>query len=95
MAEVIYKYPFDMHSNFSSIEMPKGATICHVGIQTRRICLWAIVPTDSQETEVRHFCFIGTGQTVEFHDKMTHIGSVQTDPDGVDFVWHVFEEMHS
>ncbi len=71
------------------LEMPRDATIVHVGMQGNVICMWALVDVNA-EKERRMFRPFGTGH--EIHDDIRcsyeYVGTVF---DG-SFVWHIMEE---
>lgn len=82
--KIIYKYP--IMGAADRIEMPKGASILHAGLQEGRIHIWAEVDKNSQEKEFRHIMVFGTGYA--FPDiQCEHIATFQDGP----FVRHVYE----
>ena len=83
----IYKYLLTF-TGVQEIEMPKGAQVIHVGVQSEVICIWAIVDP-AQPTERRSFAILATGQP-DFDPKIVHhLGSVIMT--GGALVRHVFE----
>lgn len=89
-----YQLPWE---DVTSVEMPFGAKILHIGIQPTdepvgfAIFLWARVHPDA-ELRTRRFRIAGTGHPLDVQgfDVGDHLGSVIT-PDG-SLVFHVFEE---
>ena len=74
----------------SIIEMPKGAEILTVKMQSSfDTCLWALVDSE-KETEKREFEIIGTGQEFD-SDNRKYVGTWQDGP----FVWHLFEVVNT
>lgn len=84
----IYKYPFpdDASCDHVNIVMPKGARILSVGIQARRICLWALVNT-TEPTETRRFRIALTGDNAMGVINATFLGHVTVG----DYELHVFD----
>ncbi len=70
------------------VEMPEGAVILRVGIQTKEwgnvACLWAEVNHDAPRVN-RKFKMFGTGQLLP--NNCLYIGGFQE----VDLEWHVYE----
>ena len=87
----IYKYQIPFGDE-STVQMPKGASILKVGIQSRRvpdpavmsiiypnICAWAIVDTEA-ELEERKFRIVGTGHPLpDYCVKYAGIGNEDYD----------------
>lgn len=64
--KAIHKY--NISAGSTSVQMPQGAKILHVGGQGESICLWARVDTE-QLGELRHFRVFGTGDMVPGDDE--------------------------
>jgi hypothetical protein len=73
------------------VPMPNGTEILTVQTQGETGCLWALVDTEADSTDMRTFEVFGTGQII--HEDMgierKYIGTFQVRP----FVWHVFERL--
>lgn len=82
--QTIYKYPI----TGSSIEMPEGAEVLHVGAQGHNVFVWAKVDSEA-DMEKRTFIVVGTGWEVP-DDSCEFVGTAQT-ADG--FVWHLYEQV--
>ncbi len=81
----IWKYEVPVNGRHYDIDIPKGATIVHVGAQhSDTVSFWAIVD-EHAPTEHRSFMVVGTGHA--FPDNWRHVGSVLMEP----FVWHLLE----
>jgi hypothetical protein len=79
----IWKYTVD-----NIIEMPKGAEVLTVQIQSAfNPCIWVKVDPKN-ELEKRQFVVIGTGQSFDDTDHK-YVGTYQDAP----FVWHLFEKV--
>jgi hypothetical protein len=84
---VIHKYPVEVGT--TRILMNKVVRYLHVGEQTRKLYLWALVEEGSQELRTIAVCGTGikipklvSGESLEF------LGTVQTESG---LVWHVFD----
>lgn len=84
--KTVYKFPFE-YADFVMIEMPEGAEILCVDIQTGPV-LWALVDP-AAPLRTRSFRFAGTGHPVE--DNVRYIDSCIEEQGGMEFVWHLFE----
>jgi hypothetical protein len=84
--KTIHKFVLEV-TDEQRIEIPSAHSILTVQLQDKRICLWAIVDTNSPKT-TRYFRIVGTGNP--FNDCMdfTYIGTVQMENGKL--VWHVF-----
>lgn len=82
----VYKYRLTPGSR-SVVEMPKYATILHVGSQDDGPVLWARV--EDRPLEQREFYVYGTGHPIDDTIEMRFVGTCQTESG---FVWHVFEK---
>ena len=60
MRQTIWKFPVTVEDEFS-VPMPPGAKVLSVHMQHGEPCMWAIVNSDSEVRETRHFCVRGTG----------------------------------
>ena len=93
MEMVVYKY--SLTGEDCIIKMNEGAHVLHLGLQQHPmgddLCIWACVdPT--KPLVPRRFVTRGTGQ--KFSTPLlgvTHIGTVQQEKNGGEYVWHVFE----
>ena len=81
--KTIYKYILD--SQDCTLQLPKGSELLTVQLQNENLILWVLVNPNTNESEERHICIVGTGWDVE--DNMKYITTYM---DGY-FVWHVFE----
>lgn len=72
----------------TTLTMPKGSKILKVHEQDGKICLWALVDTETRKAEDRSFIVVGTGHTLP-NEELEYVGS--THHDGGTFVCHVFE----
>lgn len=81
----IYKYP--LGGPITSIDMPRGAEIIHVGDDpSGHVCVWARFASDNEAiTEKRVVRIVGTGD--EHGADLRYIGTFVQGP----FVWHAFE----
>lgn len=82
----IWKFPFDMTDEVK-ITMPTGSRILSLQVQNGRPCVWALVDTQTSDTEDRVFDIYGTGQPLKDMDKESFIGTCQLS----ELVFHVFE----
>ena len=85
---LIWKFGLEIQS-YQEIMMPVGANILCVKNQNSKPCIWAIC--DNQVLyEQRKFRIYGTGE--QFQDVCgDYIGTVQTNINHTEFVWHIFE----
>ncbi len=82
----VRKYPVNEHVNEFFIEIPKGAEILTLQVQSDQPMIWALV--DTEETMVqRKFIIVGTGQPFKDSLLTRYTGTYQQGR----FVWHVFE----
>lgn len=93
MEHIVYKY--SLTSDDCIIEMPGGAHVLHLGLQRHPagddLCIWACVRPEEPKVK-RRFKTIGTGYPFDTPRLgVTHVGTVQHDKGGTEFVWHVFE----
>lgn len=80
----VWKFKLPLEA-MSTIQMPVGAKIVHVGEQCGEICMWAEVDVTS-ENGPRLFYVVGTGHPMP-QGALYHIGTVQI----MEFVWHVYQ----
>lgn len=91
MEKVIYKYPLEV-TDRQAIEMPKGAKILSVQVQSRVPCLWALVDANTNESEKVIIRTVGTGHAVyDGGRKLEYIGTYQLMNGSA--VFHVFNEI--
>jgi hypothetical protein len=87
----IYKYAMEITDEVE-IEVPRGATLLKIDMQSPLVALqsWWIVDPDEVEVEHREFTISGTGHPLPAHATMTtHRETVVDQASGL--VWHVFE----
>lgn len=87
MTTKIYKYPIQLAT--TTLTLPLGAKILHVGFQQKELYIWAEVDPDAEfdaEFEKRQFYVAATGAIIT-HENKVHLATVFTGP----FVLHVFE----
>ncbi len=84
----MWKYAFEVKPEFT-LEMPKGARVRHVALQSGIPCLWAEVNPGARGKETKVFRVRGTGQPFECEDSYStgYLGTFQQG----EFVWHVFD----
>ena len=93
--KMIYKYPLGMdihHNMIAEVELPKGAKILCIQMQTNIPMIWAIV-NPKNEMRKHTFHVFGTGFEMKDYDKKCYeyISTVQQKASMVSYVWHVFE----
>jgi hypothetical protein len=80
MSQVIWKA--QVNADPTHINMPKGATVVHAGLDPAEdSCIWFVCDPDA-DTEVRYFTVVGTGH--KFASDAHHIGTYRYD------AWYVF-----
>lgn len=82
--KVVFKYA--LTGVETSISLPPGAEVIHVGAQRDSVCLWVLQEPQAPQTVDRKFFIVGTGHH-EVAQGMRHVGSVVLPA----YVWHVFE----
>ena len=85
----IWKYVLEI-TDVQEIEVPLTATALHIAEQHGQLCMWALVDED-EETEVKRFVIVGTGNPAPRPDQGVHLGSALMH--GGSLVWHVFQEL--
>lgn len=86
MPKTIHKYQIEKFG-ITNVPMPEGAEILTAKMQSKKLCIWAIVDTDKPLQDRKLFCY-GTGHPIpDSVTKQCHIGTVIDDG----YVWHVFE----
>jgi len=85
----IWKYTLD--KMITPFRIATNHTFLHVGLQNKKICVWAQVDT-TQSWVKRTFRLIGTGQYLPsaFFEEWTYLGTVVID--AKELVWHVYVE---
>ncbi len=83
--KAIYKYPIIINDRFT-IDLPVGAKIIEVNIQSGAPFIWAIVSTEAEEVKT-HFGIRGTGHEFDVTDQGEFIGTFHLHA----FVWHLFK----
>lgn len=81
----VYKYELPL-GELVEIQMLKGATVLHLGVQGDVPCIWAMVDS-YQAVETRRFCVAGTGMPIAATGP--YLGTVMLYDGGL--VLHVFE----
>lgn len=86
---VIHKFSIPLKSIFT-IEMPKGAKILKVDVQSKKPRFWALV-NDKNELHLRKFHLISTGEKIRLPVTSTldYISTFQLDKSAE--VYHLFE----
>jgi hypothetical protein len=84
---MIYKYEIPVQSTFELV-LPRPSIILSVQEQNGKICLWALVDSNTKETEIRRIHIVGTG----YKFPLTSLQFIATVQLGV-YVWHIFEEI--
>lgn len=82
----VWKYP--MTGPITKLDLPGGAEILTVQLQSGEPMLWAKVDPDAITTESRTFIAVGTGQAIHDAHPLAYVATFQTE-EGL--VWHVFE----
>lgn len=93
MKKTIWKFKFKT-DNYFTLDMPIGAEILTVQIQSNlNPCIWALVDP-SQELETRFFEVYGTGQDIDCNisGKRKYIGTYQFY--NGDLIFHLFERIN-
>lgn len=83
----VFKYAVQPRLAPTTIAMPFGAKIIHVGQQNNVPMLWALVDPNADLTETRDFFASPTGTVVP--DRSTYLGTAHLY--GGDIVAHIFE----
>ena len=88
--KTVWKYKLRVADQWTTVDMPLGARIVHVGVQDRvdQVCLWAVVDPDA-EKEPREFTVLGTGDELRGNGEWEYVGTAQTPVKSL--VWHVWE----
>lgn len=81
--KTIHKYPLEITGE-QQIDMPEDSRILSVQVQDGKVCLWAMVDTETEKVK-RNVRIFGTGSPVDL-DGLSYIGTVQQNY----LVWHVF-----
>ena len=71
----IYKYEIDI-SDTQTLTLPKGAEILSVINQSESVCIYALVDTETTETEEYSLQCYGTGHTIRHDDSYRFLGTV-------------------
>ena len=91
MATAIYKYELDLFNLEQEIQMPTGSQVLSVQEQDGKLCLWALVPTDTKSSAHRfQVLVIGTMRKDQVPSVRGFIGTVGM-MDGA-YVVHVFKD---
>jgi len=86
--KTIYKYPLLIEGK-QDVEMPMGATILSLQMQSGIPCVWALVDTDNNGIHNRRFRTFGTGHPIPEELKLVYIDTYQKGG----CVFHLFEEI--
>ena len=97
MQKIIYKYQLRV-TDHQLVELPEGAEILTIQIQSHQPVLWALVDIENAATnkfDDRSIVIIGTGNPipVKYNKKLQYLDTFQM-ADGR-LIWHVFELMNS
>ncbi len=84
MLTTIYKYPLDMITGVTQIELPMNYVVvyCHLDA-TKAPCIWIKLDPEDGDKETVTFQIIGTGSFVTA--PWIHVGSMYQDG----YIWHV------
>lgn len=86
----VFKYQVEM-SDYFELDLPEGARILIVDVQSNIPWLWALVDP-SAPSEKRLFRFAGTGHPIEEDpDKLRFISTFKVDEGAL--IFHIFEVM--
>ena len=85
----VYKYSLFFVDKVQEIELPSHAEVLHVEMQGGRLCMWALVDTNTKTTIVRRFIVRGTGHDIDPAFFLRHVSTLMHH-DG-QLVWHIFE----
>lgn len=89
--KTIHKYTIYADKKKCWVEMPSGAEIIKVGLQSGQIRIWAIVDTEVEAKNLRLFHVIGTGHDIATpREDLDYLATVLVADDTL--VWHIFEE---
>lgn len=83
----IYKYPISIDDT-QTLTLPKGAEILSVINQYETPCIYAMVDTETKETEEYAIEGYGTGHSIRHDDSYKFLGTVAM-MDG-NFIYHLF-----
>lgn len=89
MRKRIFKYPVEI-ARLQIIDMPEGAEILSLQVQSGIPCIWALVE-DGNKRQSRRFRIFGTGAEINSPFDLRFIGTWQ-EKEGA-FVFHLFEEV--
>ena len=88
----VYKYSLLFVDKVQEIELPSHAEVLHVEMQGGRLCMWALVDTNTEVVEPRRrFIVRGTGHDIDPAFVLRHVSTLMHH-DGL-LVWHIFEVM--
>lgn len=90
--KTIWKYNLKT-TDRQGINMPLGAEILSVGVQTEKVYLWALIDSEQKKESLHEIEIFGTGNPIYSNKKCKRkfIGTYQL-MDG-NFVGHVFERL--
>ena len=80
----IYKYPIDEIKG--TITLPVGSNILDIEYQEGNLFLWALVDTNTKETQEIELEIYGTGWDIKNPDQLKHLKTLHHRG----FVFHVF-----
>lgn len=84
----IYKYPIPIEDAFR-LELPEGAEVLTVQVQSGKPCIWAKVNKETNAVERRYFHLHGTGH--DLHPSAgRYVGTFQMYEGAL--IFHLFEE---
>jgi len=84
--KTIYKYQIILEDNYTSVWLPDGYKVIHVGEQYGNLFVWVVID-DSRPAMLYDFLVHGTGHPFTGEEGV-HVGTAQMS-NGL--VWHVFE----
>lgn len=87
MKRSVYKYPIEIDDTQTLI-LPRGAEILSVINQFEEVCIYALVDTETDETEKYSLQCYGTGHTIRHDSSYKFLGTVSMHSGH--FVLHVF-----
>lgn len=93
MKKTIWKYQLQA-KDLQTLNLPFGSQVLTAQTQNEEICIWALVNSETKETEERSFEIFGTGHPVscDMGVDRRYISTVQLH--GGDLVFHVFERIN-
>lgn len=87
---VVYKYTLEKDVEPQAIELPAGAEIVEVAVQSGHPRVWALVDPEAPKVR-RWFRIVSTGAPFEAPD-LVYVGTMHDPHPTFPLVWHVFED---